>query len=203
MPVAEQLHKHSLFPRKEKTCPEGARVPISTHPGSRKPSGRKGTGGGARSALGGRVGGHGYFGRCQFVRVHRFAAHLMRPNKQNLFQPRVQSRRPWRTHQGDETQRRGFQIFDPLLGACGNDDRVSGAHVVSVDEKTGIQALERRHATKPVRPGLLERLEFEYRRHGTFQCQRSLPGLPLRAASRPLDAWPSRRRSDAVSADSR
>ena len=38
-----------------------------------------------------------------------------------------------------------------------------GGH--STDEKTGIQALERIHATKPTRPGLTERIEFEYKRH--------------------------------------
>ena len=40
--------------------------------------------------------------------------------------------------------------------------------MVSVDEKTGMQALERIHASKPVRPGLVERIEFEYHRHGTL-----------------------------------
>jgi transposase len=43
-----------------------------------------------------------------------------------------------------------------------------GAHVISVDEKTGMQALERLHQTKPARPGLVERVEFEYVRHGTL-----------------------------------
>ena len=43
-----------------------------------------------------------------------------------------------------------------------------GTRVVSVDEKTGMQALERIHASKPVRPGLVERIEFEYHRHGTL-----------------------------------
>jgi len=43
-----------------------------------------------------------------------------------------------------------------------------GAHVISTDEKTGMQALERLHETKPVRPGLVERVEFEYIRHGTL-----------------------------------
>jgi transposase len=42
-----------------------------------------------------------------------------------------------------------------------------GAHVISTDEKTGIQALERLHPTLPTRPGKTERIEFEYRRHGT------------------------------------
>ena len=32
---------------------------------------------------------------------------------------------------------------------------------------TGIQALERIAPTKPTRPGLVERREFEYKRHGT------------------------------------
>jgi hypothetical protein len=42
-------------------------------------------------------------------------------------------------------------------------------HTVCVDEKTGIQALEPISATKPMRPGVPERREFEYKRHGT-QC---------------------------------
>ena len=44
----------------------------------------------------------------------------------------------------------------------------AGVHVVSTDEKTGMQAKERLHPTKPTRPGLIERREFEYRRHGTL-----------------------------------
>jgi len=36
-----------------------------------------------------------------------------------------------------------------------------------VDEMTGVQALERENPTLPVRPGLVERPEFEYIRHGT------------------------------------
>lgn len=39
---------------------------------------------------------------------------------------------------------------------------------MSVDEKTGMQAVQRAHETKPVRPGLVERVEFEYKRHGTL-----------------------------------
>lgn len=42
-----------------------------------------------------------------------------------------------------------------------------GEHTVSIDEMTGIQALERAAPTKPVRPGRVERREFEYIRHGT------------------------------------
>jgi len=42
-----------------------------------------------------------------------------------------------------------------------------GAHWMSTDEMTGIQALERKHPTLPMLPGLIERREFEYLRHGT------------------------------------
>lgn len=44
-----------------------------------------------------------------------------------------------------------------------------GVSLVSTDEKTGIQALERKHPTKSMKPGVVERQEFEYERHGT-QC---------------------------------
>ena len=45
----------------------------------------------------------------------------------------------------------------------------AGVHIVSSDEKTGIQALEPRSPMLPMQPGLIERREFEYIRHGT-QC---------------------------------
>jgi hypothetical protein len=44
-----------------------------------------------------------------------------------------------------------------------------GVHTVSVDEMTGIQALERIAPTRPMEPGRPERVEFEYKRNGT-QC---------------------------------
>jgi transposase len=42
-----------------------------------------------------------------------------------------------------------------------------GTHVVSCDEMTGVQALERLHPSLPMRPAHVEREEFEYIRHGT------------------------------------
>ena len=42
-----------------------------------------------------------------------------------------------------------------------------GELVLCVDEKTGIQALERKHPGRPPAPGRPERREFEYIRHGT------------------------------------
>jgi transposase len=42
-----------------------------------------------------------------------------------------------------------------------------GERVVSSDEMTGVQALERKHPNLPLTPGKVERREFEYIRHGT------------------------------------
>lgn len=43
-----------------------------------------------------------------------------------------------------------------------------GIYVVSTDEMTGIQALERKYPSLAMKPGLVERREFEYTRHGTL-----------------------------------
>ncbi len=51
--------------------------------------------------------------------------------------------------------------YAPLLEA-------RGCHVISTDEMTGIQALERAAPTKPARPGCPERREHAYIRHGTL-----------------------------------
>jgi len=42
-----------------------------------------------------------------------------------------------------------------------------GERVVSTDELTGVQALERKEPNLPLAPGKVERWEFEYIRHGT------------------------------------
>ena len=42
-----------------------------------------------------------------------------------------------------------------------------GVHLLSTDEKTGMQALERKHPTRPPGPARIARREFEYIRHGT------------------------------------
>jgi hypothetical protein len=43
-----------------------------------------------------------------------------------------------------------------------------GQRVESIDEMTGIQALERKHSDLPLLPGKVARREFEYIRHGTL-----------------------------------
>ena len=42
-----------------------------------------------------------------------------------------------------------------------------GRLVLSSDEKTGMQILQRKYPTRPARPGHIEKREFEYIRHGT------------------------------------
>ena len=42
-----------------------------------------------------------------------------------------------------------------------------GERIVSSDELTGVQALERKHPGLPLAPGHVQRREFEYERHGT------------------------------------
>ncbi len=51
--------------------------------------------------------------------------------------------------------------YAPMLEAL-------GCHIVSTDEMTGVQALERSAPTLPMQPGRPERREFEYIRHGTL-----------------------------------
>ncbi len=47
-----------------------------------------------------------------------------------------------------------------------------GRHTESLDEMTGVQALERKHPGLPMQPGKVERRKFEYIRHGSlsFTC---------------------------------
>ena len=42
-----------------------------------------------------------------------------------------------------------------------------GERVMTTDELTGVQALERKHPGLPMAPGQVQRIEFEYIRHGT------------------------------------
>ncbi len=61
------------------------------------------------------------------------------------------------------------EFWEKAADVCGLylDDPPENAIVLSVDEKTAIQAKSRTNPTKPPRPGMVERKEFEYRRHGT------------------------------------
>ena len=45
-----------------------------------------------------------------------------------------------------------------------------GERTESIDEMTGVQALERKHPGLPLAPGKVERRKFEYKRHDTALC---------------------------------
>lgn len=52
-----------------------------------------------------------------------------------------------------------------------------GDHILSTDEMTGIQALERKYPTLPMKPGIVARVEFEYIRQGTQTLIANLDGV--------------------------
>lgn len=56
-------------------------------------------------------------------------------------------------------------ISQHYLNAIENAEK--GERTISIDEMTGIQALERAQPSLPMRPGKVECREFEYVRHGT------------------------------------
>lgn len=57
------------------------------------------------------------------------------------------------------------EVCETYQAAAENENQ--GIHTVSIDEKTGIQALEREAETKPMIPGSVEKREYNYERHGT------------------------------------
>jgi transposase len=58
------------------------------------------------------------------------------------------------------------KIICDLHAEAGKQEE-NGKHTVSLDEKTGMQALERKHSTRLMKPGQIEKREFEYERNGT------------------------------------
>jgi len=62
----------------------------------------------------------------------------------------------------DQDVRRVCKTYEQAPGL-----REQGVNTISTDEKTGIQALERAAPDKPMKPGLVQRMEYEYIRHGT------------------------------------
>jgi transposase len=58
------------------------------------------------------------------------------------------------------------QVCDHYLSAF--DHHQAGTRLVSTDEKSGIQALQRKHPSRPMIPGKVELREYEYIRQGTL-----------------------------------
>jgi hypothetical protein len=65
----------------------------------------------------------------------------------------------------EQFEREVEKICQIYLAAAINE--ALGIHTISIDEKTGIQALEREAPTIPMSPGKVERIEYNYERHGT------------------------------------
>jgi hypothetical protein len=63
-------------------------------------------------------------------------------------------------------ERQAEKVCDVYHAAAENE--VAGIHTVSVDEKTGIQALEREAPTQPMSSGKVELREYNFERHGTI-----------------------------------
>jgi hypothetical protein len=77
--------------------------------------------------------------------------------------------RPWLNPKIDDPEvfaRQVQAVCDVYTDAAALE--AQGTHVVSTDEKTGMQALECIAPTRPTAPGQVERREFEYERHGTL-----------------------------------
>ena len=73
--------------------------------------------------------------------------------------------RPWLTAKPDPAfEARCVDVCSVYRSAIAAKDTTK---TVSIDEMIGIQALERIAPTLPVKPGKVERREFEYIRHGT------------------------------------
>jgi transposase len=68
--------------------------------------------------------------------------------------------RYWLTRTDPEFERKMEEIVRLYV------DPPRRSRLLCLDEKTGIQALERLYPTLPMRPGQIERQEFEYQRHG-------------------------------------
>ena len=73
--------------------------------------------------------------------------------------------RPWLTPKSDPDFEAKCADVRAVYGRALEDAQT--VRTVSIDEMTGIQALERLSPDLPMRPGKVERHEFEYRRHGT------------------------------------
>ena len=92
--------------------------------------------------------------------------------------------RPWLTPKPDPA----FQATCAEICTVYRDAAATPAdaptRTVSIDELTGVQAREKIAPSLPIKPGQVERQEFEYRRHGAGSRQGWR--APHRARLRPL-----------------
>lgn len=68
----------------------------------------------------------------------------------------------WMNSQDDEFRQKRDDVLRVYFESPENE------HIICLDEKTGMQALQRRYPDLPMQPGVPVRREFEYIRHGTL-----------------------------------
>jgi len=68
----------------------------------------------------------------------------------------------------EEFQKQSEKVCQTYLNAPALAAAEQPTHTVSVDEKTGVQALERAMPDLPMKPGHCAKREYEYIRHGTL-----------------------------------
>ena len=74
--------------------------------------------------------------------------------------------RYWLTREPDEAFDEKVKAINKLYRQA-PELAEKGERVLSTDELSGVQALERKHPSRPMRPGRVELQEFEYERNGT------------------------------------
>ena len=80
------------------------------------------------------------------------------------------------------------EFWDRVRDVCGLYlNRPERALVLSVDEKTSVQAKERRHPDRPPAPGRPRRREFEYVRHGTASLVAAMDVHSGSVLARPIE----------------
>ena len=101
---------------------------------------------------------------CERAVAHGVVEHVSRSHLQRILQAgdvRPHRVRQW-LHSPDPQFRQKVNAICELYRRA-----PKGSVVLSIDEKTSIQAIERKHADRAPRPGRDRRREFEYIRHGT------------------------------------
>jgi hypothetical protein len=81
--------------------------------------------------------------------------------------------RPWRHHpwifpRDPAFAEKAGRVLDLYRGVWEGDALGSNDYVISADEKTSIQARNRRHPSRPARPGHVMQVEHEYKRGGAL-----------------------------------
>ena len=92
------------------------------------------------------------------------------------------------TEQDPEKFQREVEVVCQTYLEAPSKAKANGAHTVSIDEATSLQALERPAANKPAQPGQIPKQEYEYIRHGTTTLTAGLDVVTGRIVSPTLEA---------------